>query len=260
MEIDTKSIWNCRRFWMSLVISDLQLRYRRSYLGVGWSMLLPLCNTIVLGFVFNEIFKVPIREFLPYLFSGLACWTYLTAATLDGCQSYIQAEPYIRQHPLPLAIYPLRTTLGALIHFLVALLLLLILLPALALPLHPRLLVALIPGVVLFFLGGWAVAILAGLVNTVFRDTQHLLQVVFQILFYLTPIIYPVRFFADSSVGWVVSFNPLVYFLELIREPLLTGQPFSLKCLAVVAGTDLVLVLAALAALRFQRRRLIFYL
>ncbi len=99
------SVWKCRNFWLSLVANDLHLRYRRSVLGIGWSLLHPLATSLVLGFMFHEIFHRPVREYLPYLLCGLACWTYLTGAASSGCQTYIQAEPYIRQHPLPLAVY-----------------------------------------------------------------------------------------------------------------------------------------------------------
>ena len=105
------SVWKCRNFWLSLVANDLHLRYRRSVLGIGWSLLHPLATSLVLGFMFHEIFHRPIREYLPYLLCGLACWTYLTGAASSGCQTYIQAEPYIRQHPLPLAVYHIRREL-----------------------------------------------------------------------------------------------------------------------------------------------------
>lgn len=254
------SVWGCRRFWLSLVVNDLRLRYRRSVLGVGWSLLHPLTSALVMGLVFSQIFKIPIREFLPYILSGLACWSYLTGAVTSGCQSYVQAEPYIRQHPLPLAVYPLRTTLGALIHFLIALTMV-FLIASLFSPPHNTLAVGLLlPAIVLYLLFGWAVAILAGFVNTVFRDLQHILDIVFQIVFYLTPIMYPPNALAGTPVGWVLSYNPLVPFLRLIREPLLAGQMPSLKCYAVVAGVTAVVLVAAMTSLHYQQKRIIFHL
>src|SRR5262245_46506241 len=121
MFANLRSIWACRFFWLSLVQSDLQMRYRRSVLGIGWSMLVPLTTTLVTCLVFHEIFKTDIRTFAPFILSGLACWAYITGVAIQGCQSYVQAEAFIRQHPLPIAIYPLRTTLVMLVHFVIAL-------------------------------------------------------------------------------------------------------------------------------------------
>src|SRR5262249_36769044 len=121
------STWECRYFWLSLVKNDLRLRYRRSFLGIGWSLLQPLATAVVTCAVFHAIFHRDVREHGLFILSGLACWSYITTCVIQGCQSYVQAESYIRQHPLPMAIYPLRTTLGTLIHFLIALGLVLVL-------------------------------------------------------------------------------------------------------------------------------------
>jgi ABC-type polysaccharide/polyol phosphate export permease len=115
------AIWRCRFFWMSLVKMDLRTRYRRSILGIGWSLLHPIAMTLIICLVFHEIMKIDVWHFCPYLLAGLACWNYIVASTTIGCQSLFQGEAYIRQYPAPLAIYPLRTTLGATIHFLMAL-------------------------------------------------------------------------------------------------------------------------------------------
>src|SRR5436309_281351 len=115
------AIWRCRFFWLSLVKMDLRTRYRRSILGMGWSLLHPIAMTIIICLVFRKLLAAEVRTFAPYLLGGLACWNYILSATTIGCQSLFQGESYIRQYPAPMAIYPLRTTLGATIHFLLAL-------------------------------------------------------------------------------------------------------------------------------------------
>ena len=106
-------LWRLRHFWMALVRNDLRNRYRRSVLGLGWSLLQPIAMTVVLCTVFAGVFGVSLREYAPYLLSGLTFWSFISAAAISGCQSFFQGESYIRQHRAPLAIYPLRTTLGA---------------------------------------------------------------------------------------------------------------------------------------------------
>jgi ABC-type polysaccharide/polyol phosphate export permease len=254
------SIWKCRNFWLSLVVNDLQLRYRRSVLGVGWSLLHPLATALVMGAVFHEIFHVPVRQFLPYLLCGIACWSYLIGAAVQGCQSYIQAESFIRQHPLPLAVYPLRMTLGGMIHFLIALALVVALTMLLRGPDKRPELLSLSLGVLLLFLFGWAISTLVGFVNVAFRDTQHILEIVFQILFYLTPIMYPPEVLTNSSVGWVLNLNPLAPFLELIRKPVLEGHAASLGCYTAAVAVTFVVGLVSILTLGWQQRRVILYL
>src|SRR5437870_135883 len=114
-------IWRCRYFWITLVKVDLRTRYRRSILGMGWSLLHPIAMTAILCIVFHTIFHAKIREYAPFLLAGLAIWNYVLSSTLSGCQCFFQGESYIRQYPAPFAIYPLRTALGGSVHFLIAL-------------------------------------------------------------------------------------------------------------------------------------------
>jgi lipopolysaccharide transport system permease protein len=81
-----KDIWNCRYFWLSLVRMDLRTRYRRSVLGIGWSLLNPIAMTIILTTVFHEFFHLPIKEYALYLITGLATWQYVLNVSLHGCQ------------------------------------------------------------------------------------------------------------------------------------------------------------------------------
>jgi lipopolysaccharide transport system permease protein len=260
MNTYVSEVWRCRQFWLSLVRMDLQTRYRRSVLGIGWSLLHPIATTVVLCAVFHEIFHEPIRDCVPRLMAGLAFWAYVTGVIGRGCQCFVEAESYIRQHPVPMAIYPLRTVLGAMIHFLIALTVALILtwcfkgfgnLAAL-----PSLLAGL--AILLFF--GWAAAVVAGYVNTIFRDIQHLTDIVFQILFYLTPVMYKPFVLENNGMGWLLRCNPLAHLLKLIHDPLVEGTLPSWR--AYVAGMATVVMVSAIAGLLLGRlqRKVILYL
>ena len=114
-------IWRLRYFWASLVRIDLRTRYRRSVLGIGWSLLHPILMTAVLCAVFCPMFKADYRQFAPFLLAGLAFWNFLTTTAMQGCHCFFQGESFIRQQAAPLAIYPLRTVLGTAIHGVAAL-------------------------------------------------------------------------------------------------------------------------------------------
>jgi ABC-type polysaccharide/polyol phosphate export permease len=254
------AIWKCRYFWMSLVKMDLRTRYRRSVLGIGWSLLHPLAMTAILCGVFSQIFSEDVRGYCPYLLSGLAFWNFINAAIRDGCHSLFQGEAYIRQYPAPIAIYPLRIALGGCFHFFLAFLVVLLLTGVLSGFSNPLALLSLLPCLVLFFLLAWSLAILAGFANVYFPDTQHLSEVVLQIFFYATPILYPPNIIKNRWVAGVLHYNPLTPFLRILREPILNGTLPSPTVYAVACGIVLVVGCAAVTALARLQRRLIFHL
>src|SRR5688572_9379330 len=110
-------IWRKRYFWLSLVRMDLRRRYRRSMLGIGWSLLNPILMTCVFCVVFAKLFGEDLTTYAPFVLSGLAFWAFISGTTTEGCQCFYVGEHYLRQHPTPLAIFPLRTTLGLFAHF-----------------------------------------------------------------------------------------------------------------------------------------------
>jgi lipopolysaccharide transport system permease protein len=251
------AIWQCRYFWISLVRMDLRTRYRRSVLGLGWSLLNPIAMTAVLCTVFHNLFQMKVEEYGPFLLSGLTLWNFLQASITQGCDSFFTAENYIRQYPTPLAIHPLRTVLGAGFHFLLSLCVVLILtwifqgfdnLPAL---------VSLVPSLILLFVLGWSLAILTGLAGVYFPDMKHLLEIMLQIVYYISPIMYPAKMLTDGNrgLGWLADYNPVTSLMALVREPILEGRFPSASVygvsLAIVCG---VACLATLALVRLQRR------
>lgn len=255
-------IWRLRHFWMALVRIDLRKRYRGTVIGIGWSLLQPIAMTAVLCLVFSQIFDRSIRDYAPFLLSGLTLWGFITAVVMQGCMSFFQGESYIRQHPAPLAIYPLRTTLGAGFHFLLGF--------AIALAFvwcvkgfgNLAALPALVPAFVLLFVVGWSLAVCMGVANVIFQDSQHLIGIAMQMMFYLTPIMIDPDMLSGKARRLVVLFhyNPFATMLELIRKPLLDGELPSLWAVGASSLFGLAAVCAAVLALRCFEKRMIFYL
>lgn len=255
-----REVWRLRHFWLALVRIDLRARYRRSVLGIGWSLLHPIAMSIVLCTVFSQIFRVDVRTYGPFLLAGLTFWNFIVAVVGGGCQTFFLGEAYIRQQPAPLVIYPLRTTLGAGFHFLLGLGV--VLLVAWCLVGFPSLVVllSLLPTLALLFVLGVSLSVCSGVINVMFQDTQHLVDVLLQILFYLTPIIYSIDLLEQRNVGWLVGLNPMAAFLELIRAPILQGQLPSLHAIVLASGFTALVTVAATTILARMERRMIFYL
>jgi lipopolysaccharide transport system permease protein len=254
-------IWRLRHFWMALVRIDLRKRYRRSVIGIGWSLLQPIAMMVVLCIVFSQLLNQNIREFAPFLLSGLTFWGFVLAVVMEGCQCFLQGESYIRQQPAPLAIYALRTTLGAGFHFILGFAIVVVFVWWLKGFGNLPVLFVLVPYLALMFIVGWSVAVCMGLANVMFQDSQHLIQIAMQIIFYATPIIYkPEMVMGRRLVSLFMRLNPLAAFLELIRAPLLEAKLPSTWAVGMASLTAIIAMTAAMLALKRFEKRLIFYL
>jgi ABC-type polysaccharide/polyol phosphate export permease len=118
---DAATIWKFRYFWMSLVKMDLMTRYRKSVLGIFWSLLHPIVMTIIFCLVFHKLNGAIWDSFAKYLLCGMAAYGFLRDCTLTGCHTLARHEGYIRQTPLPYPLYSLRVMLSTAVHFLITL-------------------------------------------------------------------------------------------------------------------------------------------
>ena len=258
------AVWVYRHFWLSLVRADLRQRYRRSVLGLGWSLLQPLAMTATFCLVFSSILgNADWKHYAPYLLGGMCVWEFIRNSLTTGCTTFIRNEAYIRQCPLPVSIYPLRTVLGVAIHFLISLFVVVTLVSLLNWETGPiRVLWAVIPSVLMVIVFAWSVSTLAAFANVYFHDTQHIVDVGAQLWFFITPIIYMRSHLDNKQMGWVADLNPVYTYISLIRDPLVfDGHPIP-TAEAYAHGASLTLVTFGLAcgAIAWLHRKLIFQL
>jgi lipopolysaccharide transport system permease protein len=251
-------IWEYRHFWYALVQADLRRRYRRAALGLVWSLLQPIALTAVLCAVYVQVLHLDPCRFMPFLLSGLAFWSFLSSAVLQGCTCFHQAEPYLRQELVPAVIFPLRTVLVLGFHLLIALALAAGFAWLTQVPPNLFAFLSLAPTLLLVFLFGWSLAILAGFAYVYFPDTHHLGEVGLQILFYATPIIYPLDALPVSWLTRLLTYNPLTCFLDLLRAPILTGQPPAAGSFALASVLVLLTIGLAVRTIVRHEHRLVF--
>src|SRR5690349_22600377 len=88
-----RGIWTSRYFWLHLARAELKYKFRRSRLGLLWTMVNPLVLMLMIAFIFGNLFNIPMSEFAPYVFSGLIVWDFITGSVLGGCNSLLVSEP-----------------------------------------------------------------------------------------------------------------------------------------------------------------------
>ena len=264
------AIWKFRHFLSALVRLDLRLRYRRSILGVGWSLLNPIAMTIVFAVVFSSLLGGgDIPRYVAQLLIGMAVWGFLRESTVSGCRSLIANESYIRQSPLPYGLYTLRTVCGQAIHSFIALVVAVLGMMAVTAmtnqptaqgPLNPLALIWIIPGIVLAFIAAWAAATIFAFINVYFQDTQHLLEVGAQIVFFMSPIIYYQANLQEKGLTWMLIMNPVNLFLDLIRAPLMNGEPPTGELLLYGTAFTAIVVGLAVGTTAWLQKRVVFHL
>ncbi len=233
-----------------LVDRDMKLLYKRSTLGIAWTLINPLLQLAVFSFVFRSVIPINIPQFSSFAFSGLLIWTWSQTALFQATGLITNNKALIRQPNFPTAILPVVTTMTGLIHFLLALPVLIIFLAIDGIQPSSVLFVLPLLMVIQFVLTvGLAYPLAA--VNVTFRDTQHTLGVLLQMLFYLTPIFYDLNTVPKEFQPFY-QLNPMVPLLEAYRAILLKGTQPDWQALLIVSLVVAVILPIGLAIFRRQ--------
>lgn len=255
-----RGIWDARYFWTHLALSDLRSRWRRSFLGILWTIIQPLGMTLLLAIVFGKIFHADIARYAPYILSGMVVWEFVTSSVTGGSLAFVQADAYIKQCRHPLAIYTLRTVLANLMTLVLASTCLL----GWVLATMPQnagwcwiSVLAIFPILVLM---AWPLVTLLAYVATRFRDLPHALGLILQAMWFVSPIYFEPRIFRGGNMHALVDYNPIYHLLQIVRAPLLQGLWPSWEDFAYCLGTAAAFGLLAWLVGRRAEQRVIFYL
>lgn len=215
---------NARRNWFtitSLVSRDFKLKYRRSALGVLWSVLNPLLMMIVLSIVFSTFFKFSIENYPLYVILGNVMFALMADSTSGAMNSIIESSSLIKKIRIEKLIFPLEKVLFQLVNFCISLIavaavmIFFQVMPHVSLAALPLLLLY----VVLFSAGvGMALSAL----SVFFRDICHLWGVVITAWTYATPLFYPVEILPDWAMPFM-QYNPMYHYVSYFRDLILSG-------------------------------------
>ena len=241
-----------------LVQRDLRVRYRRSTLGLLWTMLQPLLMMLILHVVFSHAFRVELYSYPVYALAGILFWNFFSQSIVASMNSLRGNAAILSKLPVPKAAFPVATVISGVVNLALAMVPLLAILIVTGHPLSWALLFLpvsiLLAG--LFTLGA---GLLLSPLAVFFSDVVELVTVMLTLCMYLTPIFYPMSIVPDQF-RWLVRFNPIRSILEVFRDHIYFGKippPQHLAVCAVVA-----LVALAIGALAFRRSsdRIPFYI
>jgi ABC-2 type transport system permease protein len=227
---------------VQLVSRSIKTRYKRSVLGVAWTMLSPLLTMLVLTLVFSTLFRYPSRDYALYVLSALLVWNFFAQSTLAAMNDLIWSGGLLGRIYVPKTVFAVSAVGTAMVNLLLALVPYTLI--ALALGRAPRPAVLALPLPVLFaamFSVGVGLAFSAAAVY--FTDVLPTYEVLLTAWMYLTPVIYPMELLPPTVQG-VLRFNPMYYLVESFRSILYEGQIPSGRTLGIgfaVSVTALVL-------------------
>jgi ABC-2 type transport system permease protein len=198
---------------------------------------------------------------LPYILVGFIVWAFISGCISEGSEVFIANEGLIKQLPAPLSIHVYRLTWRQILFFGHNLIVYAVMLVVFPQSLGWASLMA-IPAFLLLAINGAWVALLLGIVTTRFRDLSPIIQSLVQLLFFLTPIVWIyddlLKNAAVAERARLVEFNPLLHFIEIIRQPML-GQEQHLRHWIVVLVITVVGWALTMFALRRYRSRVAYW-
>ncbi len=237
----TSRIIYLRDLIRTLIGREITLRYKRSLLGMAWSLLNPLAQLLVFHFVFSLVFPLDVPHYASFLFIGLLAWNWFQTSLQAATGAIVDNRELVRRPGFPVAVLPVISVSANLVHFLLAQPILLVFLILNGLSLSPAILLLPLLFTVQFLLT-LSLAYFVATFHVPFRDTQYLLGIALLLGFYLSPVFYPASAIPLKYQGFY-RLNPMVTLIEAYRSILLENRLPDPWPLLILIGASLVLLL-----------------
>lgn len=220
-------LYRHRQLIFALTARDLKARYRGSILGFFWSLANPLLLLAVYTLVFTRFFPNTIRAYPIFLFAGILPWTFFSAAILEATGSISANAGLIKKVMFPAESLPIVVVLSHLVHFALAIPVLLVAMLAftLAHQITMTALILLVPVLMVLetlFVAGIAMAVSSA--SVLFRDLRDIITNLMQLGFFVTPIIYLIDNVNSRTLRTLLRLNPLTPFVVAFQDVLYFGR------------------------------------
>ena len=243
----------------SLVSKDFKLKYRRSALGIVWSLLNPLLMMIVMAAVFSYMFRFQIEHFPVYLILGTIMFDFMSKSTTGAMSSILESQSLIKKIRIEKIIFPLEKVVFELLNFGLAMIAAAVVMiffqvvPSIhalwGLPF-----IVVVPSI--FCVG---LSLLISALSVFFRDVMHLWGVLITAWTYATPLFYPYEML-DGWMQTIMQFNPMYHFINFFRNIMMWNTtPGALECL-ICFGMAAVTFLVGFIVFRKTESKFILYI
>jgi lipopolysaccharide transport system permease protein len=244
---DFREIWSYKELFYFFAWRDVKIKYKQTALGFLWAILQPLLMMIIFTLFFGRALNIPSQN-IPYpvfVFSGLLLWTTFSNGLTNSANSMVNNAPIIKKIYFPRLVIPVSSILVSLFDFVMAFMLFI---PLLIFYQQPVSLAA---------VWSWPLAILVCLVATMgpgtllaalnvkYRDFRYVIPFFVQVLFFISPVIYPVSVLKYPALQYLIVLSPMYAAIELFRYPL-TGAELQSTFLILSLCSSLLLLIVGL--------------
>lgn len=242
----------------NLIERDLKVKYRRSALGIMWSVLNPLLMMLVISAVFANVFKFNIKDFPIYYITGAWIFNFVSEATSTSLTSVIGAAPLIKKVYIPKYIFPLEKCMFSFVNMLFSLIAVAIVYLIFQVKLHIT--VLLFPVIMIYALMfSIGLSLILAAYNVFFRDIGHLYAVWVTAWMYFTPIIYPVTALPEIMVKFI-KLNPLYYYVNYARDIMIYGKLPTIEQNLICLGFSVLAMICGLLIFKKKQDKFILYI
>ncbi len=221
---ELREVYNYRNLIQQLVRRDILTRYKRSVLGIAWTLLNPLGMMLVLTLAFSQIFRfATVNGYPAYVLSGLLPWNLFSQATTAAMVNLIWGGGLLHRIYIPRASFAIAAIGTGLVNTILATIPLLLVMLITGVPIRISIIFLPVPLLLLaaFSLG---LGLLISTVAAYFPDVSEMYQILLAAWFYLTPIIYPADILPEAYGYWITMLNPMFHLVNLYRIPTYDGR------------------------------------
>ena len=258
----------------NLASKDFKIKYRRSVLGIAWSILNPLLTMLVLTLVFGFMFGIRdypnVADFACFYIVGAAMWNFFAEATSGSMTSILASASLIKKVYIPKYIFPLEKCLFALINFVFSLVAVAIVMAIRFEHIDPGVTLVMLPLPVIYcLLFAVGLSLLLSAVSVFFRDIIHLYGVILTLWMYLTTLIYPLSMIEtriDKSSALqvaalsLIKYNPMSVYINTFRDVVLNNTWPTLEQHLLCLGYGVVMLIIGSLVFRKLQKKFILYI
>jgi ABC-type polysaccharide/polyol phosphate export permease len=220
---ELRELFRYRDLIFQLVKRDVLTRYKRSVLGVAWTMLNPLGMMVVLTLAFSKIFRFDVPNYASFILSGLLVWNFFSQTTTAAISALVWGGGLFKRIYIPRATFAISSMGTGLVNLVMALVPLLLIMLVTGTPIRWTIFFLPVPLLILllFSLG---VGLILSTVAVYFPDVAEMYQILLSAWLYLTPIIYPASVLPEGLRFWMEWLNPMYRIVTLFRLPVYDGR------------------------------------
>lgn len=234
------------------VKKDLQARYRGSVLGFLWTLLNPLMQLAIYSIVFPFLLRMQEPNYPLFVFVGLLPWLWFTSSLATSTIIIVGNGSLVKKIYFPRMILPLATVTTGGINCLLGMVVAIGAVVVSGVPLTPWALLLPVP-VILQFIFTAGLCLLLSSLYVYFRDLEHIVGILMQVWFYLTPIVYNIRILPEFF-GKLLALNPMTQLVDCYRAILIYGSAPNWKGTGVLGAIGVVVfIVGAMVFTKVQR-------